>query len=130
MIQDSPVYWAWYGSKEKWLCVALNKHINMKDYKSEEEGICVECWLETDSEEDVKVFKIEKEKKEEKTISQREWDPLDCLPPPVVPAPPVIPAPPVAPALLPPPVVPVPPALPVAPTHPALPAPSVVSTQP
>lgn len=23
-IQEGPVYWSWYGSKEKWLCVALN----------------------------------------------------------------------------------------------------------
>lgn len=26
-VHEGPVHWPWYGSREKWLYVALNKHI-------------------------------------------------------------------------------------------------------
>lgn len=27
-IQEGPISWPWYGSKEKWLCLALIKYVN------------------------------------------------------------------------------------------------------
>lgn len=36
-IQDRPVNLPWHGSKEKWLCLALNKYVNSREVLDEED---------------------------------------------------------------------------------------------
>lgn len=45
-ISEGPVYWPWYGCKEKWLCLALNKHVSLKEVPDEEAAKYASCWLE------------------------------------------------------------------------------------
>lgn len=46
IIQEGSVYWPWYGSKEKWMCRALNRHTNLQENQNEEEILYAACWLE------------------------------------------------------------------------------------
>lgn len=96
VIQEGPIYWPWYGTKERWLCIALNKHVNTKDKQDDEGKRCAACWLEAEVQgERTKVFKFNKVgEEEEKVKSKEKWDLLDHLPPP----PPPVAPPPVAPA--------------------------------
>lgn len=90
------IYWPWYGTKERWLCIALNKHVNTKDKQDDEEKRYAACWLEAEVQgERTKVFKLNNfGEEEDKVKSKEKWDLLDHLP---LPLPPVTP-PPVAPA--------------------------------
>lgn len=84
IIQEGLVDLPWYGSRERWLCVALNKHVNLKEPGNRVEMEYAACWLEDKIwEKKVKVYKITKEQEEDKKeTTERRWDPLDCLPPP------------------------------------------------
>lgn len=42
-IQEGPVYWPWYGTREKWLCIPLNRHVNTQREPFDEEIQCVKC---------------------------------------------------------------------------------------
>lgn len=104
VIQEGPVHWPWYGSKEKWLCKALNKYVNTRQSPNDEEIRYAASWLNEGSRgEGATVYKVvNKEAKEEEKIPRREWDPPDYLPPSPPPAPLVIPPPPAPPAAPPP----------------------------
>lgn len=143
-IQEGSVYWPWYGSKEWWLCVALNRYLSTRKNLNEEEIKYAVFWLKFSSNsKETKVLKLSKELEDKSPKSKiKKWDPLDHLPPqnplppplsmiPLSPSPPpmvqTLPIPtPVLPALTP--SVP-PPPLPT-PTLPAPPTPLLTPTTP
>lgn len=100
-IQVGPVHWPWYGSREKWMCVALNKYVNARERLDDEEVGYAACWLKAGSwNKGAKVFRLAKEKeREENVISKGMWDPLDRLLPPLLLLPPAAPTSPNVPSL-------------------------------
>lgn len=61
-IEKGPVYRPWYGSKEKWLCAALNKHVKLKGLQNEEEIKYANCWLQSEMwDKKIRVYKVSKE---------------------------------------------------------------------
>uniref|UniRef100_A0A8C0U3Q6 Core shell protein Gag P30 domain-containing protein n=1 Tax=Cyanistes caeruleus TaxID=156563 RepID=A0A8C0U3Q6_CYACU len=95
-ISEGPVFWPWYGSGERWLCLALIKHVSLRETSNEEEVKYASCWLDDGKrEEEIKVYKVTKEsEKGEEEKSERKWDPLENLPPPPPPTPPMVHHPP------------------------------------
>lgn len=88
-IAEGPVYWPWYGTEEKWLCVALNRYVNTRIEPCQQEIKYARCWMEREKQEgEIKVYKVSKEReKEVSELPEKRWDPLDHLPPPPPPDP-------------------------------------------
>lgn len=81
-IRSDHVYWPRYGSFEAWICQALNTFVNSKEPVNPEEKEYAACWIGDRKPPEVKVFKISETQKKEKN-----WDPLEMLPPPFSPGP-------------------------------------------
>lgn len=117
-IEEGPVYWPWCGTRERWLCVALNRHLKLREFQKEEEIKYMPCWLENDIwDKKVKVYETSKEPEIEKEeMQESRWDPLDHHPPPPATRPPSVYLPPQI-HVLPPPALPAPPtSLPILPS--------------
>lgn len=69
---------------EKWLRLAMNKHVNNLKKTGNEEGIkYAACWLKDKIwNKDIRVHKMSKENKQVETEPKKKWDPLECLSPP------------------------------------------------
>lgn len=72
-IAEGLVYWPWYGAREKWLCVALKRYVNIQGQPCDEEISYAKCWLGKEKQdEEVKVYKVSREKdKEEARLAER-----------------------------------------------------------
>lgn len=82
--------WPWYGTQDGWLCTQLHQYICIQGDVDAEQIQYITCWLKYASEEeDTKVYKL-KEKKQDSERKEKEgtkeanknWDPLENLPPP------------------------------------------------
>lgn len=81
-IAEGPIYLPWYGTKERWLCIALIRYVNTQIEPCDEEIRYAKCWLQREKqEEEIKLYKLSREKEKEETkLPEQRWDRLDHLP--------------------------------------------------
>lgn len=77
VLQEGPVPWLWCGSKERWLCIALHRHVSYREGSNAEEVAYTACWLGGDPDKDgVEVYWLaggaQKGCREEKARSKSE----------------------------------------------------------
>lgn len=94
--------WLWVGTQDLWMCSQLNEYLKAPENFDLEELKYAACWLENSArDKGTKICKLQSKKEdiggEEGT--NKKWDPLDYLPPPIPSTiPPVAPpVPPLAP---------------------------------
>lgn len=78
-IRADHLYWPRYGSFQGWMCQALDLYVNFKESFSPEESEYASCWKGEIWPKGVSTFKISEISREEK---EKQWDPLEVLPPP------------------------------------------------
>lgn len=52
VLQEGPVHWLWCGSKERWLCIVLHRHVSYREGSNAEEVAYTACWLGGDPDKD------------------------------------------------------------------------------
>lgn len=87
-IRYDQVYWLRYGSSKRWICHALNAHVNTKAPPDPEECEYASCWLDRDETPKTKVYRISEvgEKGSAGEKKDKPWDPWGALPPLYIPA--------------------------------------------